>query len=253
VPAKTIGLFTPRRTSTKGYYPILCVLHAPDDLEVISDAAKYFLTLSRYLEVFYWPSPKRAAYIKEQSFDQLGDSFTFAFKDYTRNSLKKVANEIVKPLELSRMSNIYFSGFAWTILSSCDRPASILPTLMQVRDSTSGTSFRKWLSEMDIALKKGNLRIIAQEIAAVQDVILEVRRDLGINEKEDKTIELQLGISPTLTLGDEVIKSIINRFKPKRHHLVFIRENFLSFLENSNVKDHLSYLFPIVRQFHQRY
>ena len=216
----------------------------PDDNGMISEGAIYYLSLARFLGVYYWPSPKRAEYLKQNYFNKV-NNFALSFRDFIDETSKQIAAEILEPIKIE--SQLFFSGFSVPILASCEKPSSILPTLIQVRNSSSGKGFREWLEKMDEVLQTGNLKFIAKEMKTVNDVISDIRKDLGIDTKGEQFAELQIGLSPSLNLGDEAIKTIISQFKPKPYHVIFIREYFDKFLESGNVKTHLSRLFPYIK------
>lgn len=222
-----------------GFFPIY-----PDNNGVVSKGAVYYLSLARFLGVYYWPSPKRAEYLRNNCFDITGN-FALSFRDFIDETSRQIVDEVLKPLKIE--SRQFFSGFAVPILASCEKPSSILPTLLQVRESLSGTRFREWLEKMDEALQTGDLKLIAKEMKTINDVISEIRKDLGIDKKDDKTVEFQIGISPSLTIGDEAVKSIMSQFKPRPYHVTFIRKYFDRFLVSGNVRKHLSRLFPYIK------
>ncbi len=222
------------------------VVHfSPDSSNVVRQGAIHYLALSRLLGICYWPSPKRAKYLKQQSYTRIQSSFVLKFQEFMDENLENIVSEIINPLKVE--SNLFFSGFSATVLASCDTASAIVPTLFQVRQSSASLRFREWLRDMDIALQKGDLKHIAKEMKNVNDVIHDIRKDLGLRKDEQETVEFQIGISPSLVLDKAAVNSIFNHFAPKPYHLVFIRNHFSKFLESADIKNHLFRLFPYIR------
>jgi hypothetical protein len=101
-----------------------------DSRSEVSRGAIHYLALSRFLGVYYWPSPKRAEYL-QQHLHTIQGGFVLGFREYLDESLAQIATEILDPIKM--LPSLYFSGFATTVLASCDKPSSIMPTLIQVR------------------------------------------------------------------------------------------------------------------------
>ena len=213
--------------------------------DIVSNGALYYLSLSRLLGIYYWPSPKRAHYLLEHQYDQIANSFALQFREYVDESLRQITKDILEPTHPGNF--LRFPGFSATIISSCNDTRSIIPTLLQLRDSSPGIKFRQWLRDMDETLQSGNLDHVARELKQVRDVIAEIRKELSIDETKGQTIELQIGISPGLTLGVDVLKSISDHFRPKPLHLVFIKRHFSNYLRSANMRPHLNRLFPQIK------
>lgn len=213
--------------------------------DIVSNGALYYLSLSRLLGIYYWPSPKRAEYLSEHQYDQSANSFTLKFGEYIDERLRQITQDVLEPMHLGNF--LQLPGFSATIISSSNDTRSVVPTLLQLRNSSPGVKFRQWLRDMDEALQGGNLDRVTRELKQVRDVIAEVRRELGVDETKDRTLELQIGLSPGLTLGADVLKPVSDYFRPKPLHLVFIKRHFFNYLRNANMRSHLNRLFPQIK------
>lgn len=209
---------------------------------LISEGSLYYLNLARLLGLYYWPSPYRARYLQEFS-SRVGLGFIRNLNKYVDNNLKEIAEQVSVPLS-SAASTWRFPGFGSTVLANCDTRESIFPTVMQLRESRECTAFRVWLREMDVALERGDIQTISQEIRELEGVLEDVLQGLGIKNKESEKIELQIGLSPSITMTVGLVEAIVEHFKPKPLHIVFFRNHLSRVLSNANLMSHARRLFP---------
>lgn len=233
-----LGPQTKQRLGRAG--PFRSTLDAPD---IVKNGALYYLGLSQLLGVYYWPSPQRAEFLRQNLYSQTGSGFVVGLASYIESNIADIIEEVLAPLELTEPLPL-FPGFGSSILASCETRASVLPTAMQFRESKECTAFRAWLRNMDGALLSGNVRTIARALREVRDVLKSVRADLGIATQAGGKVELQIGISPSLNVDLDIARSIFGRFRPKPYHIVFLRQHLARILNNSNLWDLVELLFP---------
>jgi hypothetical protein len=216
----------------------------PDSPAIVRDGALYYLNLSRLLGVYYWPSPKRAEYLKAHMYSEIGSGFLTVLREYVDSNLREMLCEALAPLDLPE-PYLDFPGFGSSILANCDTRESILETAMEFRGSKECQAFRGWLKEMDSALQLGNLAVIARNIRDVKDVLGMIQADTGLQEKapSDK-IEFEIGLSPTLAISLESAKSLFHQFRRRPYHIAFLRCHFTRVLKNTNLSIQAIRLFP---------
>jgi len=212
------------------YYAHIDNFTADVNAPLVHQRAIYYLELSRLLGVYYWPSPRRAEFLSQYSFSPIEGTFISVLKNYIDENLKKSLNEALPLPNFGESLN--FPGFGASIILSCDSKEGLFATAMQFRETKECKAFRLWLKDMDVLLETGDIKAIARNFKELREVISMIRRELGLSEKHEQ-VELQIGLSPSLTLGTQAIESVINSIKPKPYHIIFLRKNLSHVLSES--------------------
>ncbi len=215
--------------------------------EIVQDGAMYYLSLARLLSTNYWPSPQRSQFLRQYVYSQIGSGFVLELKGHIDKSIKEAIHDAISPISINT-SFLDFSSFGTSILASCESRESILPTAMQLRESSGPTEFRKWLREMDIALQSGNLVFISRSLKELTEVLHSIRAELGLQNDDARNVEFQIGLSPTLTIGSQTAHSMLQNLKRKPYHLTFLRNHLAKTLKNADTWSHISRLFPEMNQ-----
>jgi hypothetical protein len=233
----------------------ILVSETPDDISLLDIPDKnqqpvrvgalYYLKLAKTLGVYYWPSPQRAEFLSNYKFSKPKDGFVKVLESYVDNQMQEMIREIYAELDLGE-SSLDFPGFGSTILANCDSRESILPNAMQFRETKECRNFREWLQKMDTALSVGNVKTIALGLKDLKEIIKSIRAELHLDDTPDEKAELQIGISPTLTLDTRLLNSIVNPLKPKKYHMVFLRNHLMQVL-TGNIWNNTARLFPELR------
>jgi hypothetical protein len=217
--------------------------------EVISQGTRYYLALSQFLGVYYWPTPERAEYLASHTFTPVNPTFSVAVNDFVDRNLKELADQLKDFLPRVGVP-ISFPGFGSAILANCAKPGDILPTVLEFRRTKECMAFRAWLSQMDQALEKGDLTALAQSMAETQELITSVKRGLGLMVNSAAKADLQIGLSPSITLDRQTLDSIRKGLMPKKLHITFLRQHFATVLRQANTWHTLQRLFPIIKDVH---
>jgi hypothetical protein len=221
------------------------------------EGALFYLSLAMHLGASYWPAPQRAEFLKHHMYSEAGTGFLLRFRDSVDSSLERLITELNIKYDLPD-AKLHFAGFGSIVLANCSSTQELLKAATSLRESKEAKRFRSWIMEVGSAMESGNMRKLAAEMKAFKDLLEDIRRGLGLREKDGIGAELQIGLSPTLTIGSSAIKKIFDRLKPKPKHLVFIRKHFERVLEAANIDTHINRLFPGLGEnresfFHNRY
>jgi hypothetical protein len=212
---------------------------------IISAGALYYLGLANMLGLDYWASPKRAEFLSEKLRGGFKKGFVTVLDKFSDEKLHTLAQELIENDYLGDiLPSIYFPGFGAAVLLKCKSRTEILEKALDFRQLRECVAFRRWLVEMDEATREGNLRFIAKNMGDLQGIIADIRKDLAGGEAFHGNVELEIGLSPSLTFNSESINAIRDRFKPRKLHLSFLRHHFYSALENSNIWYQIWRLFP---------
>lgn len=214
-----------------------------DTPTIVEEGARYYLALSRTIGAYYWPAPRRAEFLARAAYAPVGPTFVLQLKEAVDESLNQIVSEVLDKIKIRQRFLKYFS-FASPVLSSCDSRETILKTGMQFRETKECKAFRKWLRDVDTALEQGNIKIVAEAMRDVNDVLQFVRSGLKLDDKKDSKIDFQIGLSPSIKLSGELLPSLIKRFKPKPYHVAFLRHHYSSVLANTNASYQIKRLFP---------
>lgn len=215
--------------------------------DLIKDGALYYLKLSQILGVYYWPAPQRAEFLSLNNYSKIKSGFVLQLKKYIDSNLEEIIKKTFYAFK-STKSFFNFPGFGSSILQNCVTREDIIPITMQFRNSKECIAFRNWLKEMDCALEKGDIKVIANEIQKLNDILESTLILLGIKNKQTHIVEFQLGLSPTIKLSTNFISSFLKKFKPKPYHIIFLRNYFERVLTNTNTLFQLKRLFPEVKR-----
>lgn len=148
---------------------------------LVEGGALIYLYYASILGVSYWPSPRRAEFLKNKFFvfDQfespiyyMKNSFYFGFKDKVDELLKQIIKEVYQSIK--QPEPIYFGGFGKHVLVNCQTRESIIDTALQIRNTASAKSFRYWLESMNNALYTGDVRKISIEMKQVFDIFEDI-------------------------------------------------------------------------------
>lgn len=210
--------------------------------DIIGGGAVYYYNLANLLGTYYWPSPRRTKFIKENVFAKGNAEFTLVFKEFIDDQVRKTLNMTLSNIGLSE-EPFLFSGIGSAILANCDSSESILVAALQFRESKESVALREWLRQLNVALETGNIAQIGRAIKDVLDSLAHAQRKLGIKTDDESKVELQIGLSPSLSFDTDFVASTVERFKPKPLHLVFLREHFNRCLTDANVVRHIDRIF----------
>lgn len=210
--------------------------------DIVSDGAKHYLNLASALGANYWPSPKREKYIKELNITKennflmmLNESVNKEIQEISLNTFKHISNP--KPL--------LFPTFGSRILADCKNIDSIITTALQIRDDKYTTEFRQWGTEIDSLLEQGNIVALNKEIQSISLLMKDMHNKYSIKEDKEFTAKLQIGLKPSISFDVKFMGSLIQKFLPKKNHLVFIRNHMQSSLKNTNINYQIERLFKI--------
>lgn len=208
---------------------------------IVRKGALYYLGLGRFLGISYWPSPRRADFLKSSHFPALGGVLALEVQNSLNDILSESVNELVSPFE-SMMPALDFPGFGSVILANCINAESILPTAMEFRNTKECQAFRQWLQQMDEAASIGNIMTIAKGMADLREVLAFIRREIGF--QDNTNIEFQIGISPSLTFGADTLRALRSKISRRRYHITFLRRHLERALGAANVRVEIMRLFP---------
>ncbi len=214
--------------------------------EVISRGTSYYLALGQFLGIYYWPTPERAEYLAAHTFQPVGSNFGVAMSEFADRNLKDVAEQITAMLGEPTLP-VNFPGFGSAVLAECGRVEDILPAILEYRKTKECQAFRAWLCEMDRALEAGDLATLARNMAEVNEVVDGVERGLRLKANTKVKAELQIGLSPAISVDLQTLDSIRAGLVPKKLHLTFLRRHFLNVLREANTWRTLQRLFPAIK------
>ena len=210
--------------------------------DMVEGGALYYYNLANLLGVYYWPSPMRAHFLKQNAFASNNNEFILLFKEFIDNQIREAINTALLDIGLSEKAFL-FSGIGSAVLSNCESSNSILATAMQFRESKECTALREWLRQLNVALGTGNIAKIAGAIKDVRESMENVQKKLGIKTENKSSVELQIGLSPSLSLDTDFFTSKLDSIKPKPLHLVFLREHFKRCLTDVNIMKYINRIF----------
>lgn len=216
--------------------------------EVISEGTRYYSSLAQFLGIYYWPTPERAEYLATHKFFSVTPVFSVAVNEFVDQNLKGIA-DLVRDFLPGIESPISFPGFGSAVLANCAKSDDILPTILEFRKTRECVAFRAWLSQMDHALEKGDLTALAHSMTDLKEVVASVERGLGIKNPTLK-VDMQIGLSPSITLDTQTLDSIRKGLTPKKLHITFLRRHFVNVLQQANTWHTLQRLFPIIKDVH---
>lgn len=189
----------------------------------VAHGAVYYLELSSYLGVPYWPSPIRSLYLRDQlSLDT--SRFVHLLTGKVSDELNRFYEEVVSSKYLNN-SSLLMPSFGGMVLEHCKNRNDIFPELMRLRETPPFQAFRLWAQSMDIALEKGDLLEIAQGLNEVHKIISMLRDSVSGDTLE---YSLDIGLTPVLTINQDFVDKFIQKIRPKPLHIVFLR-NYISF------------------------
>lgn len=218
-----------------------------DTPRIIEEGALFYLKLAKLLGLYYWPSPERAEFLMNKVYSNTtSSSFLWTLSENIDSDLGKIIKEVYASLKNVKQ-DLKFPGFGSSILANCNSRLDIFPTLFQYRDTKEAIEFRKWLREMDDALQAGNVWMISQGLRDVQELIASLQKELGLISQTGVKVDLQIGLSPSLTIDLMTVDSVLKRFKPKPLHIIFLRNHLYGVLENADVWVQVWRLFPEIR------
>jgi hypothetical protein len=214
---------------------------ASDDSAVVTGGAQFYLELSRSLGLYYWPSPRRSAWIQATMGSHPG-KFATQLTGMIDSELERMLGKILE--DTGMQSALAFGGFGAAVLSECESFATILETALEVRSTKSCVAFRDWLVRMDRNLQAGDLKGLQGGLRDVREVIGDARKELGLGARADDDPKITLGVSPTLEFSTSQASGLLRRFRPKPYHVVFLREHFDRMLAQRKIVDRVNKLLP---------
>jgi hypothetical protein len=214
---------------------------ASEESEVVTGGAQFYLALSRSLGLYYWPSPRRSAWIQANMAEHPG-GFATQLSGMIDSTLAQMLGKILADTRMK--SAIAFGGFGAAVLSECESFATILQTANEVRSTKSCVAFREWLVRMDRNLEAGDLKGLHEGLRDVREVIADARKELGLGARADDDPKITLGLSPTLEFSTSQASGLLRRFRPKPYHVIFLREHFDRMLAQRKLVDRLDKLLP---------
>ena len=215
----------------------------PQD-KVVEDGAIFYLKIAEALGIQYWPAPKRQKFIDGLNSSSERNFLLFLDSDI-KNKISRITSDVFQ--QFSAIKPTMLPGFGAKILADCDSPESIIPTAMQLRKDPYSIAFREWCREMDCHLETGNVVALhksAKEISLLLDDIC--KRFSTKKEDKNKTgVKFQVGLRPSISIEGNLIGSLIEKFLPKKLHIVFLRRHIESVLSNTNISHHVERLFNL--------
>ncbi|MCP4599062.1 MAG: hypothetical protein GY847_00725 [Proteobacteria bacterium] len=211
--------------------------------KIVGVGATYYLALSNLMNAYYWPAPMRREFLEQHVYRPLRGSFSVVIRRNLRSRIEALMSEALADLELAT-SQMLLPSLGSTVLAECVEIESILPAAMQLRRSKEAREFRKWIAEMDEALQVGDVMSLRMAFKDLADLDADVRKSLSLGtDPGDSSLEVTLGISPSLTFNSDFFARLRTRFRRKRFHVSFLRSYYDACLRNANLAENVRRLF----------
>lgn len=204
-------------------------------------AIQYLLT-ANLLGLYYWPAPPRSEFLTQNIYNNSEQSFMEIVQRYLDSQIREIAADVLGMVG-SSTGKLHLPGFGSRILSDCTSTASILSTAMEYRRTREVQAFRAWIGKMSNALRLGDIATVATGVHDLREVVDASRKSLGLEQKHNDAFSLSLGLSPSLRVEGKSFRAVLDRLKPKKLHLTFLRQHLNSCLEQVDVRMHFERLF----------
>ena len=214
--------------------------------DVVRGGAYFYLGVSNAMGIPYWPSPARADFLRENASLSAGPFFSLATKGYLEEHLRQIEEEVLRSLSVTS-NNLRFMGLSTIVLANSNSRNDILRVALEIRDTREAREMRAWLSCMEEALAQGDVIKTARGAEDLKQVVDFVRRGLGLDSGSVGEVQLEVGLTPTITVGAAALRRIVNKITPRPLHITFLRRLLGNNLKHMNTAKHISRLFAVGR------
>jgi hypothetical protein len=192
--------------------------------------AFFYQRLAHLFSVSYVPHTWRAQLVSDATEEPM-----FDFTEYLRDLTVELRRELASRLNTEFGKSVFtvdFPVLASYVLSQTTSRSELLETAMAIRMSKAAVAFRVWIAEMESSLRnQSDLPKIAKAQSDLQDVVQDLRRELGLRSKHvlQQQFTIKVGVPPFAAVEAPASARIpvpvwLHHIWHRSSHLVFLRD-----------------------------